>query len=78
MCPFYGIFHMRDFVIDIGTEELAHLEMFATIVHQLTRNKLTDLDTTTIATNANLQSEYDSILTEIVSAQNKSFGRQYN
>ena len=36
--------------------------------------KLTDLDTTKISTNANLQSEYDSILTEIVSAQNKSFG----
>ena len=36
--------------------------------------KLTDLDTTKIATNDNLQSEYDSILSEIVSAQNKSFG----
>ena len=36
--------------------------------------KLTDLDTTKIATNDNLQSEYDSILGEIVSAQNKSFG----
>ena len=33
MCPFYGIFQMRNFVTDIGTEELAHLEMVATIVH---------------------------------------------
>ena len=38
MCPFYDIFQMRNFVTDIGTEELAHLEMVATIVHQLTRN----------------------------------------
>ena len=38
MCPFYGAFQMRNFVTDIGTEELAHLEMVATIVHQLTRN----------------------------------------
>ena len=38
MCPFYGTFQMRNFVTDIGTEELAHLEMVATIVHQLTRN----------------------------------------
>ena len=29
---------MRNFVTDIGTEELAHLEMVATIVHQLTKN----------------------------------------
>ncbi|MDE6388319.1 MAG: manganese catalase family protein, partial [Lachnospiraceae bacterium] len=26
------------YVTDIGTEELAHLEMVATIVHQLTKN----------------------------------------
>lgn len=26
------------FVSDVGTEELAHLEMVSTIVHQLTRN----------------------------------------
>ena len=38
MCPFYGIFQMRNFVTDIGTEELAHLEMVATIVHQLTKD----------------------------------------
>ena len=38
MCPFYGTFQMRNFVTDIGTEELAHLETVATIVHQLTRN----------------------------------------
>ena len=38
MCPFYGIFQICNFVTDIGTEELAHLEMVATIVHQLTRN----------------------------------------
>lgn len=38
MCPFYGTFQMRNFVTDIGTEELAHLEMVATIVHQLTKN----------------------------------------
>ena len=38
MCPFYGIFQMCNLVTDIGTEELAHLEMVATIVHQLTRN----------------------------------------
>ena len=36
--------------------------------------KLTDLDTTKINNNTNLQNEYDSILKEIVSAQNKSFG----
>ncbi len=28
---------MRNFVTNIGTEELGHLEMVATIVHQLTR-----------------------------------------
>ena len=38
MCPFYGAFQMRNFVTDIGTEELAHLEMVATIVHQLTKD----------------------------------------
>ena len=38
MCTFYCVFKMRNFVTDIGTEELAHLEMVATIVHQLTRN----------------------------------------
>ena len=38
MCPFYGVFQMRNFVTDIGTEELAHLEMVAAIVYQLTRN----------------------------------------
>ena len=37
MCPFYGAFQMRIFVTDIGTEELAHLEMVATIVRQLTK-----------------------------------------
>ena len=36
--------------------------------------KLTDLDTAKINNNTYLQSEYDSILSEIVSAQNKSFG----
>ena len=29
---------MCNYVTDIGTEELAHLEMVATIVHQLTKN----------------------------------------
>lgn len=29
---------MRNFGTDIGTEELGHLEMVGTIVHQLTRN----------------------------------------
>lgn len=38
MCPFYGTFQMRNFVTDIGTEELGHLEIVATIVHQLTKN----------------------------------------
>ncbi len=38
MYPFYGIFQMCNFDTDIGTEELAHLEMVSTIVHQLTRN----------------------------------------
>lgn len=38
MCPFYSIFQMCNLDTDIGTEELAHLEMVATIVHQLTRN----------------------------------------
>lgn len=31
-------FEMRNFGTDIGTEELGHLEMVGTIVHQLTRN----------------------------------------
>lgn len=34
-------FEMHNFGTDIGTEELGHLEMVGTIVHQLTRN-LTD------------------------------------
>lgn len=38
MCPFYGTLQMRNFDTDIGTEELAHLEMVAAIVHQLTKN----------------------------------------
>ena len=38
MCPFYGIFQICNFGTDIGTEELAHLEMVSTIVHQLTKN----------------------------------------
>ena len=42
MCTIYGTFQMCNFVsgfvADIGIEELAHLEMVATIVHQLTRN----------------------------------------
>lgn len=38
MCPFYTIVQMCNFDTDIGTEELAHLEMVATIVHQLTKN----------------------------------------
>lgn len=38
MCPFYSTFQMRNFDTDIGTEELAHLEMVAAIVHQLTKN----------------------------------------
>lgn len=38
MCPFYGVFQMCNFDTDIGTEELAHLEMVATIVHQLTKD----------------------------------------
>ena len=38
MCPFYDTVHMRNFDTDIGTEELAHLEMVATIVHHLTKN----------------------------------------
>lgn len=31
-------FEMRNFGTDIGTEELGHLEMVGTLVHQLTRN----------------------------------------
>ena len=42
MCPFYGIFQKRNFVTDISTEELAHLEMVATIVHQLTKDLSTE------------------------------------
>ena len=38
MCPFYNTFQMCNFDTDIGTEELAHLEMVASIVHQLTKN----------------------------------------
>lgn len=38
MCPFYNTSQMCKFNTDIGTEELAHLEMVAAIVHQLTRN----------------------------------------
>lgn len=33
-----SFFIMRNNVTDTGTEELAHLEMVATIVHQLTKN----------------------------------------
>ena len=38
MCPFYGTFQMCNFDTDIGTEELGHLEMVATIVHRLTKD----------------------------------------
>ena len=38
MCPFYGTFQMRNFVTDIGTEELAHMEMVCAIVYQLTKD----------------------------------------
>ncbi|MCM1424372.1 MAG: manganese catalase family protein, partial [bacterium] len=38
MCPFYDTFQMCNFDTDIGTEELAHLEMVAAIIHQLTKN----------------------------------------
>ena len=38
MCTFYDIFQICNFDTDIGTEELAHLEMVAMIVHQLTKN----------------------------------------
>ena len=38
MYPFYGAFQMRNLVTNIGTEELTHLEMVATIVHQLTKD----------------------------------------
>ena len=38
MCPFYNTSRMCNFDTDIGTEKLAHLEMVATIVHQLTKN----------------------------------------
>lgn len=38
MCPFYITFQMCNFDTDIGTEELAHLEMVAAIVHQLTKD----------------------------------------
>ena len=36
--PFYNTFQMCNFDTDIGTEELGHLEIVATIVHQLTKN----------------------------------------
>lgn len=35
-------FEMRNFGTDIGTEELGHLEMVGTLVHQLTRNLTED------------------------------------
>ena len=38
MYSFYGTFQMCNSDTDIGTEELAHLEMVAAIVHQLTKN----------------------------------------
>lgn len=38
MRPIYNTFQMCNFDMDIGTEELAHLEMVAAIVHQLTKN----------------------------------------
>ncbi len=36
--PILCNFRICNFDTDIGTEELAHLEMVATIVHQLTKN----------------------------------------
>ena len=36
--PILRVFKMCNFDTDIGTEELAHLEMVAAIVHQLTKN----------------------------------------
>ena len=33
---------MRNIINDVGTEELAHLEMVSTMVHQLTRNLTVD------------------------------------
>ncbi len=36
---------MRNFVTNISTEELAHLEMVATIVHQLTKDLSMDIIT---------------------------------
>ena len=38
MCPFFATFQICNFDTDIGTEELAHLEMVASIVYQLTKN----------------------------------------
>ena len=38
MCPFYGIFQMCNFDTDIGTEELAHMEMVYAIVYQITKD----------------------------------------
>lgn len=38
MCPFYSVFQMCNFDTDIGTEELAHMEIISVIIHQLTRN----------------------------------------
>ncbi len=40
MCPFhlfYGIFQLCNFDTNIGTEELAHLEIVSTIIYQLTK-----------------------------------------
>lgn len=38
MCFIFLTFQVRNFDNDIGTEELSHLEMVSTIVHQLTRD----------------------------------------
>ncbi len=38
MYHFKFLFIICNYITDIGTEELAHLEMVATIVHQLTKN----------------------------------------
>ncbi|MCH5251219.1 MAG: manganese catalase family protein, partial [Lachnospiraceae bacterium] len=38
MCHKCLFFQMCNIASNVGTEELAHLEMVATIVHQLTRN----------------------------------------
>lgn len=39
--PFYSVFQTGNFDTNIGAEELAHLEMAATIVHQLTKDLTT-------------------------------------